>query len=156
MRAHHRDRTVLPAGRTGDERRTVRQRPAVFWVVDNGSSHRGQPSIKRMRSAWPNAQLIHLPVHASWLDQTEIYFSVVQRKVLNPNDFTDRDQIRDRLTAFETRYNAVAKPFDWKYTRTDLNDLPHRIDAHQPPIKDHQLAASRPPTNLRARPLSRR
>jgi transposase len=113
----------------------------VFWVVDNGSSHRGQPSIKRMRSAWPNAHLIHLPVHGSWLDQAEIYFSVVQRKVLNPNDFTDLNQIRDRLAAFETRYNAVAKPFDWTFTRTDLNNLLHRIDAHQSPVKDHQQAA---------------
>ena len=61
----------------------------VFWIVDNGSSHRGAASVKRMTKAWPNAHLIHLPVHASWLDQAEIYFSVVQRKVVNPNDFTD-------------------------------------------------------------------
>ncbi len=102
----------------------------VFWIVDNGSSHRGAASIKRMRKAWPNAHLIHLPVHASWLDQAEIYFSVVQRKVLNPNDFTDLDQIRDRLAAFETRYNAIARPFNWKFTRADLHDLLHRISAH--------------------------
>jgi transposase len=103
----------------------------VFWIVDNGSSHRGQASIQRMRAAWPTAHLVHLPVHASWLDQAEIYFSVVQRKVVNPNDFTDLDQIRDRLAAFETRYNAVAKPFNWKFTCTDLNDLLDRIDAYQ-------------------------
>ena len=91
----------------------------VFWVVDNGSSHRGQTSIDRMRTAWPNAHLIHLPVHASWLDQCEIYFSVVQRKVVAPNDFFDLEQIRARLAAFEIRYNAVAKPFNWKFTRHD-------------------------------------
>jgi transposase len=102
----------------------------VFWIVDNGSSHRGAASIRRMAKAWPNAHLIHLPVHASWLDQAEIYFSVVQRKVVNPNDFTDLDQIRDRLAAFETRYNAIARPFNWKFTRPDLRDLLHRIDAH--------------------------
>ena len=102
----------------------------VFWIVDNGSSHRGAASVKRMAKAWPNAHLIHLPAHASWLDQAEIYFSVVQRKVLTPNDFTDLDQIRDRLAAFETRYNAIARPFNWKFTRTDLDDLLHRIDAH--------------------------
>ena len=73
-----------------------------------------------MTKAWPNAHLIHLPPHASWLDQAEIYFSVVQRKVLTPNDFTSLDQIRDRLAAFETRYNAIARPFNWKFTRTDL------------------------------------
>ncbi len=46
----------------------------VFWIVDNGSSHRGTASAERMATAWPNAQLIHLPAHASWLDQAEIYF----------------------------------------------------------------------------------
>ena len=114
----------------------------VFWIVDNGSSHRGAASIQRMAQAWPNAQLIHLPAHASWLDQAEIYFSVVQRKVLTPNDFTDLDQIRDRLAAFEARYNAIARPFDWKFTRADLTDLLRRIDAHyKTKTKTHALAA---------------
>ena len=112
----------------------------VFWIVDNGSSHRGAASVKRMASTWPNAQLIHLPTHASWLDQAEIYFSVVQRKALTPNDFTSLDQIRERLTAFEVRYNAIATPFSWKFTRTDLHDLLNRLDDHQK-IKPHALAA---------------
>jgi transposase len=112
----------------------------VFWIVDNGSSHRGAASIKRMASAWPNAHLIHLPVHASWLDQAEIYFSIVQRKVVSPNDFTNPGQIRDRLAAFEIRYNAIARPFSWNFTRTDLNDLLHRIDAHDT-TQLHALAA---------------
>src|SRR6516165_4479427 len=103
----------------------------VFWIVDNGSSHRDAASVKRMAKAWPNAHLIHLPRHASWLDQAEIYFSVIQRKALTPNDFTSLDQIRDRLAAFETRYNTIARPFTWNFTRTDLNDLLDRIDAHQ-------------------------
>jgi transposase len=102
----------------------------VFWIVDNGSSHRGTASITRMANAWPNAHLIHLPRHASWLDQAEIYFSVVQRKALTPNDFTSLGQIRDRLANFETRYNAIAKPFSWKFTRADLHDLLRRIDVH--------------------------
>ena len=113
----------------------------MFWIVDNGSSHRGQASIDRMSTAWPNAHLIHLPVHASWLDQCEIYFSVVQRKVLTPNDFLDLDQIRARLAAFEARYNAVATPFNWKFTRRDLHDLLRRIDAHENHPEDHRLAA---------------
>jgi hypothetical protein len=93
-----------------------------------------------MATAWPNAHLIHLPRHASWLDQAEICFSVVQRKALTPNDFTSLSQIRDRLAAFETRYNAIARPFSWKFTRTDLSDLLCRIDAHQDP-QPHALAA---------------
>jgi transposase len=112
----------------------------VFWIVDNGSSHRGAASITRMAKAWPNAHLIHLPAHASWLDQAEIYFSAVQRKALTPNDFTDLAQIRVRLAAFETRYNAIARPFSWRFTRTDLNDLLHRIDAHNK-VQPHALAA---------------
>ena len=107
----------------------------VFWIVDNGSSHRGQASIDRMHQAWPTAHLIHLPVHASWLDQAEIYFSVVQRKVVAPNDFIDLDQIRERLAAFETRYNAIAAPFNWKFTRRELENLLQRIDAHENPAK---------------------
>jgi transposase len=112
----------------------------VFWIVDNGSSHRGAASVTRMARAWPNAYLIHLPAHASWLDQAEIYFSLVQRKALTPNDFTGLGQIRDRLAAFEVRYNAIARPFSWTFSRTDLQDLLHRIDAHDK-AQPHALAA---------------
>jgi hypothetical protein len=104
----------------------------VFWVVDNGSSHRGKASVDRLEGDWKNLRLIHLPVHASWLDQVEIYFSVVQRKVVTPNDFFDLAEIEDRLAAFEQRYNAAAEPFDWTFTRDDLNDLLLRIAAHEP------------------------
>ena len=100
----------------------------VFWIVDNGSSHRGKASIDRMAKRWPNAILIHTPVHASWLNQIEIYFSVIQRKVVAPNDFTDLDQVRNRLRAFEDRYNATAQPFQWKFTTTGLDDLLARLD----------------------------
>ena len=103
----------------------------MFWITDNSSSHRGAAAVARMQTAWPNAHLVHLPVHASWPDQTEIYFSVVQRKVVSLNDFTDLGQIRYRLAAFETRYNAVAEPFNWRFTRTDLNQLLERIDGRE-------------------------
>jgi transposase len=112
----------------------------VFWIVDNGSSHRGAAAAGRMTTAWPNAQLIHLPAHASWLDQAEIYFSVVQRKVLTPHDFTGLDQIRGRLAAFENRYNQIARPFTWRFARADLGDLLRRIDAHHK-TGPHALAA---------------
>ncbi|MBU2603192.1 MAG: IS630 family transposase [Actinobacteria bacterium] len=51
----------------------------VFWIVDNGSSHRGRASVERLARAYPNLVLVHLPIHASWLNQVEIYFSVLQR-----------------------------------------------------------------------------
>ena len=80
-------------------------------------------SVIRMASAWPNARVIHLPTHASWPDQAEIYFPVVQRTALTPNDFMTLDQICDRLAAFQTRCNAVARPFNWRFARADLDDL---------------------------------
>ena len=104
----------------------------VFWIVDNGSSHAGRASIERMSAAWPRATLVHLPVHASWLNQIEIVFSVIQRKIIKPADFVDLDALAQRLTDFEPRYNATATPFDWRFTRTDLTELCRRIDAHQP------------------------
>ena len=104
----------------------------VFWIVDNGSSHAGQASIERMSAAWPSATLVHLPVHASWLNQIEIVFSVIQRKVVKAADFADLDALAHRLTDFEPRYNATATPFDWRFTRTDLIELCRRIDAHRP------------------------
>jgi transposase len=103
----------------------------VFWIVDNGSSHRGRKAIDRLAEQFPNAIMVHTPVHASWLNQIEIYFSIVQRKALSPNDFTDLDAIIDRLNAFETRYNQTARPFKWKFTTTDLDELLTRLDNHQ-------------------------
>jgi hypothetical protein len=75
--------------------------------------------------------LVHLPVHASWLNQIEIVFSVIQRKVIKPADFADLDALAERLRAFEPRYNATATPFDWTFTRTDLAEMLRRIDAHR-------------------------
>jgi len=104
----------------------------VFWVVDNGSSHAGAASAERMREAWPTAELVHLPVHASWLNQIEIYFSIVQRKVIKPANFADLDALEKRLLHFEARYNATASPFDWRYTKDDLNAYLKRLAAHEP------------------------
>ena len=107
----------------------------VFWVVDNGSSHRGQRSVERMSAAWPNAQLVHLPVHASWLNQIEIVFSVIQRKVVKPPNFADLAALADRLCRFEERYNATARPFDWHFTSRDLAVLLERLEAYRPDAK---------------------
>jgi hypothetical protein len=60
----------------------------VFWIFDNGSSHRGQKADQRLQSRWPSIIPVHTPVHASWLNQVEIYFSIIQRKVLTPSDFS--------------------------------------------------------------------
>jgi transposase len=100
----------------------------VYWVVDNGSSHNGQRSIDRMNEAWPTARLVHLPIHASWLNQIEIVFSVIQRKVIKPVDFADLDALADRLRRFEDHYNETATPFDWRFTTGDLAAMLERVD----------------------------
>jgi DDE superfamily endonuclease len=110
----------------------------VFWVVDNGSSHRGQRSIDRLEGRYPNLVLVHLPVHASWLNQIEIYFSIVQRKLLQPNDLSDLAAVEERLLAFGRHYEQVAQPFEWKFTRDDLDRLLARLDA---PDRTTTLAA---------------
>lgn len=103
----------------------------VFWIADNGSSHRGKAAAVRLHTDWPNAHLVNLPIHASWLNQVEIYFSVVQRKVLTPNDFADLADVEQRLLDFERRYEAAAQPFEWKFTRSNLAELTQRIAEHE-------------------------
>lgn len=103
----------------------------VFWVVDNGSSHRGQASVDRLERQWRNLRLVHLPIHASWLNQAEIYFPVIQRKVLTPNDFRDLLEVERRLLGFQRRYEQTAVPFDWRYTRADLERLLCRLDERE-------------------------
>ncbi len=109
------------------EQEPYRSAPRVFWIVDNGSSHRGAAAVQRLQGAYPNLILVHLPVHASWLNQVEIYFSVIQRKVLTPNDFPSLQAVADRLLAFQQSYELIAKPFEWRFTRTDLHDLMKRL-----------------------------
>lgn len=105
--------------------------PRVFIIVDNGSDHRGNKAIDRLRKAHPNAIMIHTPVHASWLNQVEIFFSVIQKKVVSPNDFASVEQLSGTLLAFIDRYNQTARPFSWKYTAGDLKELLRRISQHE-------------------------
>ncbi len=103
----------------------------VFWVLDNGSSHRGEPCILRLKRAWPNWIPVHLPIHSSWLNQIEIYLSIVQRKVLMPNDFDSTEAVASRLLEFQTRYQQAANPFAWKFTRQDLAELMAKLSRHE-------------------------
>jgi hypothetical protein len=101
----------------------------VFWIMDNCSVHRGQRAADRFRAQWPNAILIHTPTHASWLNQVEIYFSIVQRKVLTPNDFSSLADLEQRLLAFQVHYERTASPFKWTFTHSDLQALMAKLDA---------------------------
>jgi hypothetical protein len=125
---------IAPFGRLVEQvmaRPEYRDAPRVFWVVDNGSSHRGKASVKRMLKAYPNAVLVHLPVHASWLNQVEIYFSLVQRKVLTPNDFASLQEVELRLRLYEELTNRDPRPFEWKFDREKMYAWLRRLAAKQ-------------------------
>jgi hypothetical protein len=107
--------------------------PRVFVIVDNGSDHRGKKAARRLRDAYPNAIMIHTTVHTSWLNQAEIVFSIVQKKILSPSDFATTAHLAAALLAFTGRYNQTARPFNWKFTAADLARLLQRISAHQEP-----------------------
>jgi hypothetical protein len=100
-----------------------RSAPRVFWIMDNGSSHRGARCAARLHARWPTIVPVHTPIHASWLNQVEVYFSIVQRKVLTPSDFGSLGELEDRLLRFQEHYQAAAEPFEWRFTRRDLRKL---------------------------------
>ncbi|MGH3306008.1 MAG: hypothetical protein ACRDOK_30990, partial [Streptosporangiaceae bacterium] len=66
----------------------------------------------------------------SWLNQVEIFFSIIQKKVVSPNDFHSLEKLSETLLAFVQRYDQTAKPFNWKFTAADLKDLLRRISEH--------------------------
>ena len=99
----------------------------VFWVLDNGPSHRGAACVERLTEAYPRLVPVHLPIHASWLNQVEIYFSILERKVLTPPDAASLDELAARILAFQADYEGLAQPFEWKFTRTDLARLLRRL-----------------------------
>ena len=101
----------------------------VFWILDNGSAHRAPSCITRLCQKYPRLVPVHGPVHASWLNQIEIYFSIVQRKALTPNDFDSLKDLRKRLIGFQKHYERIAKPFEWKFKRVDLNSLLNKFQA---------------------------
>ncbi len=104
----------------------------VFWIVDNGSSHRGEKACAKLKAQWPTIELVHLPVHASWLNQIEIYFSVVERKVHTPNDFSSLLELEERLLGFQERYEKADRPFEWRFTRSDLSNLLRKMNYNEP------------------------
>jgi hypothetical protein len=62
------------------------------------------------------------------LNQIEIYFSILQRKVLTPLDVPDKETLTDRWLGFQDYYQEIAKPFSWKFTAADLKK---RLEAVQ-------------------------
>ena len=98
-----------------------RSAPRVFWIVDNGSSHQGPKSARRLRERYPNLILVHTPVHASWLNQVEVFFSILQRKVLTPAVADSLAELEARILAFEAEYRRQPRPIRWKFTRQEFD-----------------------------------
>jgi hypothetical protein len=107
----------------------------IFVIVDNGSAHRGTASVRRTQELFPKVVLLHLPVHASWLNQIEIYFSIIQRVLLQPNDFPNLEAVAQTLLEFEAKYNVAAQPFAWRFTRADLEELVKKLQRYPLPKK---------------------
>lgn len=108
----------------------------VFWIVDGGTIHRGQRAVDRLQGQFNNLTLVHLPKHASWLNQIEIYFSILQRKALTPADFSSQNAVAARILGFQEHYQQIAQPFEWKFTRRDLDKLVARWADSEPETLD--------------------
>jgi len=121
---------IVPFGRLVNQvlaEEPYRSGERLFWIVDNGSSHRGETAQQRLHQRDPRIILVHTPIHASWLNQVEIYFSIIQRKVLTPNDFVDLEAIRLRLALYENLSNQNPTPFQWQFDRTKLTTFLAKI-----------------------------
>jgi hypothetical protein len=112
----------------------------LFLIVDNGSAHHPSTSPARIRAQFPQVEVVHLPIHSSWLNQIEIYFSILQRKALTPADFAGLEALEQRLRWFEWDYNQRAEPFRWNYTRTDLERYLERLTQKEDAWAEAQAA----------------
>jgi hypothetical protein len=133
---------IAPVGRLvnqGLAEAPYRSGERLFWIVDNGSSHRGAAAKKRLRQVDSRIILVHTPVHASGLNQGEISFSIIQRKVLTPKDFTDLEAIPLRLALYEELSNQTPTPFQWKFDRTKRTALFAKIEARQRALADARV-----------------
>ena len=118
-------------------REPYRSAKRVFWIVDGGTIHRGQRAADRLQARFDKLTLVHLPTHASWLNQIEICFSILQRKALTPAHFSSRDEVAERILGFQEHYQQLASPFEWRFTRSDLNRLLARSPAPaHPPLPE--------------------
>ena len=99
--------------------RSTRPDLTIHLVLDNGSSH-----VAKKTKAWlaehPRFVVHHTPKHASWLNQVELFFSILTRKVLRRGEFGSRDELVERIMAFIVDYDRTAKPFRWTYDGTPL------------------------------------
>src|SRR5258707_1500582 len=127
----HRYRAVHGADGPGHDTTAVQQRRPGVRRGRQRLGHRGEKAAPRLPGRYPNPIMIHTPGHASWLNQVEIFFSIIQKKAVTPDDVDSTSQTSQTLLAFIGRYNQTARPFNWKFTADDLTVLLARITAHE-------------------------
>ncbi len=100
----------------------------VFWIVDNGSSHRGWTAAARLSDAFPNARMIHPPVHASWLNHRDL---LLRRptQTTHPGRLRRPRQPRRKDQRVRASVQQRSTPLDWRFGRADLHRLIERIQA---------------------------
>ena len=103
----------------------------IFLILDNGPSHHPNTSPARLAALDPRIITVHLPTHSSWLNQVELYFSILVRKALTPRDFPSLAALRDQIRRFEGYYNQGATPFRWQFNRKDLERYVERLARHE-------------------------
>lgn len=108
----------------------------MFWIVDHGSSPRGETAQQRRHQVDSRTILVHPPVHASWLNQVEISCSIIQRQVLTPKAFATLEALQLRLAWYEELSNQRPTPFQWTCDRTELVTLLTNIEAHPKLLAD--------------------
>jgi hypothetical protein len=105
----------------------------VTLILDNGTTHAPKQlegwlgEQERACGGQLRFQVCWLPPNASWLDQLEIWFSVLQRKLLQPNHFTSTHDLEQAITDFIAYSNQAAKPIKWTYT---VEQLEHKLGTH--------------------------
>jgi hypothetical protein len=104
----------------------------VYWIVDNCASHAGRAWIERLEGGWQNLRPVHLPIHASWRNQIELSFSIVQPKAPSPNSFDSLAALADRPPRLGEHDRQIARPFDWTITRADPERVLAKITEPEP------------------------
>jgi transposase len=105
----------------------------VALILDNSTTHAPKQLERWLKgqieaNGWAlDIQVYWLPTNASWLDQIEIWFSILQRKLLQPNHFERLGNLRQDILSFIAYHNEIAKPIKWTYT---VGKLEQKIGAN--------------------------
>jgi hypothetical protein len=108
------------------DRRTPAEITLIHLVCDNVTTHKG-----KLTRAWlarhPRFRMHFTPVHCSWMNQIEQWFSILQRKRLAVANFADLADLAERITAFIDEWNIAAHPFKW--SRDSVTKILAKVDA---------------------------